>query len=147
MAMRLIGKRLDSEDGSAVVETAVLGSLIFGMIIQSIVLFGALQRAALATSAASREVGRVVVLSLGDPEAAMRARYVVITAARDHGLGDDDLAVSVSGARTRGGFLRVEVRTNVRVFGIPLLERFIPSPSIPVVATHTVRLDKYASAP
>ena len=145
--MRLIGKRLDSEDGSAVVETAVLGSLIFGLIIQSIVLFGALQRAALATSAASREVGRVVVLSLGDPEAAMRARYVVITAARDHGLGDNDLAVSVSGARTRGGFLRVEVRTNVRVFGIPLLERFIPSPSIPVVATHTVRLDKYASAP
>jgi len=147
MAMRFIGKCLDREDGSAVVETAFLGSLIFGMIIQSIVLFGALQRAALATSAASREVGRVVVLSLGDPEAVMRARYVVITAARDHGLGDDDLAVSVSGARTRGGFLRVEVRTNVRVFGIPLLERFIPSPSIPVVATHTVRLDKYASAP
>ncbi|CAB4955519.1 unannotated protein [freshwater metagenome] len=147
MAMRLIGKRVGHEDGSAVVETAFLGSLIFGLIIQSIVLFGTLQRAALATSAASREVGRVVVLSLGDPEAAMRARYVVITAARDHGLGDDDLAVSVTGERTRGGFLRVEVRTNVRVFGIPLLERFIPSPSIPVVATHTVRLDKYASAP
>jgi len=147
MAMRLLGKRVVREDGSAVVETAFLGSLIFGMIIQSIVLFGALQRAALATSAASREVGRVVVLSLGDPEAAMRARYVVITAARDHGLGDDDLAVSVTGARTRGGFLRVEVRTSVSVFGIPLLERFIPSPSIPVVATHTVRLDKYASAP
>ncbi|AKL72777.1 hypothetical protein IMCC26256_11481 [Actinobacteria bacterium IMCC26256] len=147
MAMRLIGKRVGHEDGSAVVETAFLGSLIFGVIIQSIVLFGTLQRAALATSAASREVGRVVVLSLGDPEAAMRAHYVVITAARDHGLGDDDLAVSVTGERTRGGFLRVEVRTNVRVFGIPLLERFIPSPSIPVVATHTVRLDKYASAP
>jgi len=147
MAMRLLGKRVVREDGSAVVETAFLGSLIFGMIIQSIVLFGALQRAALATSAASREVGRVVALSLGDPEAAMRARYVVVAAARDHGLGDDDLAVSVTGERTRGGFLRVEVRTNVRVFGIPLLERFIPSPSIPVVATHTVRLDKYASAP
>ena len=147
MAMRLIGKHVGREDGSAVVETAFLGSLIFGIIIQSIVLFGTLQRAALATSAASREVGRVVVLSLGDPEAAMRARYVVIAAARDHGLGDDDLAVSVTGERTRGGFLRVEVRTNVRVFGIPLLERFIPSPSIPVVATHTVRLDKYASAP
>ena len=147
MAMRLIGKHVGREDGSAVVETAFLGSLIFGIIIQSIVLFGTLQRAALATSAASREVGRVVVLSLGDPEAAMRARYVVIAAARDHGLGDDDLAVSVTGARTRGGFLRVEVRTNVRVFGIPLLERFIPSPSIPVVAAHTVRLDKYASAP
>ncbi|CAB4669969.1 MAG: hypothetical protein F2894_08095 [Actinobacteria bacterium] len=147
MAMKLIAKRVGREDGSAVVETAFLGSLIFGIIIQSIVLFGTLQRAALATSAASREVGRVVVLSQGDPEAAMRARYVVIAAARDHGLGDDDLAVSVTGARSRGGFLRVEVRTNVRVFGIPLLERFIPSPSIPVVATHTVRLDKYASAP
>ena len=147
MAMRMIAKRVGREDGSAVVETAFLGSLIFGIIIQSIVLFGTLQRAALATSAASREVGRVVVLSQGDPEAAMRARYVVIAAARDHGLGDDDLAVSVTGARSRGGFLRVEVRTNVRVFGIPLLERFIPSPSIPVVATHTVRLDKYASAP
>lgn len=147
MAMRLNAKRVGSEDGSAVVETAFLGSLIFGIIIQSIVLFGTLQRAALATSAASREVGRVVVLSQGDPEAAMRARYVVIAAARDHGIGDDDLAVSVTGARSRGGFLRVEVRTNVRVFGIPLLERFIPSPTIPVVATHTVRLDKYASAP
>ena len=147
MAMKLIAKRVGREDGSAVVETAFLGSLIFGIIIQSIVLFGTLQRAALATSAASREVGRVVVLSQGDPEAAMRARYVVIAAARDHGLGDDDLAVSVTGARSRGGFLRVEVRTNVRVFGIPLLERFIPSPTIPVVATHTVRLDKYASAP
>ena len=107
--MRLIGKHGAREDGSAVVETAFLGSLIFGIIIQSIVLFGTLQRAALATSAASREVGRVVVLSLGDPEAAMRARYVVIAAARDHGLGDDDLAVSVTGARTRGGLSLIHI--------------------------------------
>ena len=43
----------DSETGTAVVEMAILGSLIFGVLIHVLVVFGSLHRATLATSAAA----------------------------------------------------------------------------------------------
>lgn len=135
------------ERGSAVVETAFLGALLFGIVVQVLVVFGQVQRAALATASASRDVGRVVQASSTDPEAAMRARAAVVAAARDHGLDADALTTRVVGVRGRGALLRVEVATSVPLVDVPLLRPFLRRAVIPVTASHTVRLDRYASAP
>ncbi|MFM7059955.1 MAG: hypothetical protein ACKOZL_02055 [Actinomycetes bacterium] len=135
------------ERGSAVVETALLGALLFGLAVQVLVVVGQVQRAALATASASREVGRVVAASSTEAEAAWRTRAVTVTAARDHGLGDDALAVRVSGVRGRGALMRVEVSTEVPIVDVPLLGPFLRRVAVPVIAAHTVRLDRYASAP
>lgn len=135
------------ERGSAVVETAVLGALLFGIVVQILVVVGQVQRAALATSSAARDVGRVVQASATDPEAAWRARAAVVAAARDHGLAEDALVTRVGGTRVRGAFMRVEVSTTVPIVDVPLLAPVLGRVAIPVVAAHTVRLDRYASAP
>ena len=59
-----------TERGSAIVEVAVLGSLIFGVLIHVLVVFGTLHRATLATSAAAREYGRAIVVADSEAEAA-----------------------------------------------------------------------------
>jgi len=138
---------IGDERGSAVVETALLGAMLFGLVIQVLVVVGQVQRAALATASASREVGRVVVASSTEAEAAWRARAATVTAARDHGLGDDSLAVRVTGVRGRGALMRVEVSTEVPIADVPLLGPFLRRVAVPVIAAHTVRLDRYASAP
>jgi hypothetical protein len=137
----------DGERGSAVVELALLGALCFGLLIEVLVVFGHVQRAALATTAAARDAGRAVVLAGSDPEAAWRARAAVVAAERDHGLADDAITLRVTGVRDRGALLRIEASTEVRILDVPLLARFLPAPAIPVVAAHRVRLDRYASAP
>jgi len=138
---------IGDERGSAVVETALLGALLFGLVVQVLVVVGQVQRAALATASASREVGRVVEASSTEAEAAWRARAATVAAARDHGLGDDALAVRVSGVRGRGALVRVEVSTEVPIVDVPLLGPFLRRVRVPVTAAHTVRLDRYASAP
>lgn len=128
-------------------ETAFLGALLFGIVVQVLVVFGQMQRSALATASAARDVGRVVQASSTDPEAAMRARAAVVAAARDHGLDADALVTRVTGVRRRGALMRVEVSTSVPLVDVPLLRPFLGRAVIPVVASHTVRLDRYASAP
>ncbi|MFM7270325.1 MAG: hypothetical protein ACKO2C_01660 [Actinomycetes bacterium] len=136
-----------SERGSAVIELAVLGALCFGLLIEALVVFGQVQRAALATTAAARDAGRAVVVASTEPEAAWRARAAVVAAERDHGLADDAIELRVTGVRDRGALLRVEARAEVRVLDVPLLARFLPGPIIPVVAAHRVRLERFASIP
>lgn len=131
--------------GSAVAEFAVLGVFVFGVLVRVIVLFGTLERATLATSAAAREVGRVVVLAESDGDAARRGGLVVEQAARDHGLPPGSLEPRVEGAVTRGARVRVTVRTEVPVLRVPFIGAVWPSLSIPVEATHVVQVDRYRS--
>jgi hypothetical protein len=133
------------ERGSAVVEMAVLGSLIFGVLIHVIVVFGALHRATLATSAAAREYGRAVTIAESEPEAARRGDLAVVLAARNHGLPADSLHASLAGRRGRGEILVVRVRTEVPVANVPFLGDLVPGLTVPVEATHAVRIDRYRS--
>jgi hypothetical protein len=133
------------EHGSAVVEVAVLGSLVFGVLLHVLVVFGTLHRAALATSAAAREYGRAIVVADSEPEAARRGALVVAAAARNHGLTDDALHASVVGLRRRGAVLVVRVRTEVPVASFPFLGAVVPGLTVPVEATHAVRIDPYRS--
>ena len=131
--------------GSAIVEVAVLGSLIFGVLLHVLVVFGSLHRATLATSAAAREYGRAIVVADTEAEAARRGTLVVAATARNHGLAADALRASAVGLRHRGAVLVVRVRTEVPVASIPFLGSVVPGLTVPVEARHAVRLDRYRS--
>ena len=133
------------EHGTAIVEIAILGSLIFGVLIHALVVFGALHRATLATSAAAREYGRAIVVADSEAEAATRGEAAVELAGRNHGLAPGALRPSLAGLRRRGEVLVVKVRTDVPIASIPFLGSVWPGLAVPVEATHAVRLDRYRS--
>lgn len=133
------------EDGTAVVEMAILGTLVFGVLLHVLVLFGALHRATLATSAAAREYGRAIVVADGEAEAARRGEVAVALTERNHGLPAGSLAATTDGFRRRGAVLVVRVRTDVPVASVPFLGTVVPGLTVPVEATHAVRLDRYRS--
>ena len=133
------------EGGTAIVEIAILGSLIFGVLIHVLVVFGALHRATLATSAAAREYGRAIVVADSEAEAAMRGDAAVELAGRNHGLAPGALHPSLAGVRRRGEVLVVKVRTDVPIASIPFLGSVWPGLAVPVEATHAVRVDRYRS--
>lgn len=135
----------DRERGSAVVEFAVLGTLVFGVLVHVVVTFGVLHRATLATSAAAREYGRAIVVADSADEASARGELVVEQATRNHGLAPGSLHARVEGRRARGELLRVTVSADVPVFRIPFVGEVWPSLSVPVEATHVVQLDRYRS--
>jgi hypothetical protein len=134
-----------SEHGSAIIEVAILGSLVFGVLIHVLVVFGTLHRATLATSAAAREYGRVIVVADTEAEAVRRGAVAVALTARNHGLAADALHPSAVGWRRRGAVLVVRVRTEVPVASIPFLGSVVPGLTVPVEATHAVRIDRYRS--
>jgi hypothetical protein len=134
-----------SERGSAIVEVALLGSLVFGVLIHVLIVFGALHRATLATSAAAREYGRAIVIADTEAEAARRGELVIAATGRNHGLADDALHGSAVGLRRRGAVLVVRVRTDVPVASIPFIGSVVPGLTVPVEATHAVRIDRYRS--
>lgn len=131
------------ERGSAVVELTVLGTLIFGVLVHAVVLFGVIQRSSLAASAAAREVGRAAALADDDTEAAARAQLAIAQAEQNHGLEPGSLDVQVSGTVARGEKLRIFVRTVVPVAQIPFLGSVWSSLTIPVEATFVARVDRY----
>ncbi len=135
----------DAEAGTAVVEMAILGSLIFGVLIHVLVVFGSLHRATLATSAAAREYGRAIVVADSEAEAARRGDAAVELAARNHGMASGSLHASAGGFRQRGTVLVVRVRTDVPIASVPFLGSVWSGLSVPVEASHAVRLDRYRS--
>ena len=136
---------MNRERGSAIVEVAVLGSLVFGVLIHVLVVFGTLHRATLATSSAAREYGRAIVVSDSEAEAVRRGDATVALIARNHGLPADALRASAIGWRRRGAVLLVRVRTEVPVASIPFIGSVVPGLTVPVEATHAVRIDRYRS--
>lgn len=140
-------RRGTGERGSAIVEFVVLGVGLFGVLLQVIVLFGVLQRSSLATAAAAREVGRVVVLAEDDADAARRTNLTVDEATANHGLAPGSLEARISGHVARGERIRVSVSTSVPILQIPFVGPVWPSLAIPVEATHVVRVDRYRSFP
>ena len=133
------------EQGTAIVEMAILGSLIFGVLIHVLVVFGSLHRATLATSAAAREYGRAIVVADSESEAAQHGDAAVELAGRNHGLAPGALHASFGGKRRRGEVLVVRVRTDVPIANIPFIGSVWSGLSVPVEATHAVRIDRYRS--
>ncbi len=140
-----MGSRRQREQGNAIVEMAILGSLIFGVLLHVLVVFGSLHRATLATSAAAREYGRAVVVADSEADAVRRGDLAVELAGQNHGLDPGSLHAAVVGLRRRGEVLVIRVHTDVPVARIPFLGAMLPSLRVPVEATHAVRLDRYRS--
>ena len=125
----------------------MLGVVLLGVLVEVIVLFGTLQRATLATSAAAREVGRAVVLADTLDEAASHAAIVMDQAAANHGMAPESLDASVDGQLVRGARLRVTVATVVPLVRVPFIGPVWPSLSVPVESSHVVQVDRYRSFP
>lgn len=136
-----------SEQGSAVVEMAVLGSLIFGVLMQVVVLFGVAHRAALATAAAAREGGRAAVMGDTQQEASDRASIAVAQATINHGIAPEDMQMTFEGQLVRGSSLRVTARVDVPILQIPFVGPVWPSLSIPVETATVVKIDRYRGFP
>lgn len=132
--------------GAAVVEFALLGTLIFGVLTQLVVIVGMVHRATLATTAAAREAGRAVAVADGELDLARRLDAVLHSAARNHGLAPGSLVVAADGDRRRGALVRVRVRTEVPVLRVPFVGG-LPGPVLPVEAVYTLRVDRYRSLP
>ena len=120
---------------------------MFGVLVQAIVLFGVLHRATLATSAAAVSTGGRSSSPTRTGEAAARGSLVVEQAARNHGLPAGALHATVDGGAPAASCSSVHVRTEVPVFRLPFVGSVWPSVSVPVEATHAVRIDRYRSGP
>ena len=60
-------------------------------------------------------------------------------------MASGSLHASAAGFRQRGAVLVVRVRTDVPIATIPFLGSVWSGLSVPVAATHAVRLDRYRS--
>lgn len=123
----------------------MLGIVLLGVLVEVIVMFGTLQRATLATSAAAREVGRAVVLSESVEDASERSGVVLAQVERNHGLRAGSLHPSIDGPLARGQRIRVTVSTEVPLVRIPFIGPVWPSLSVPVSSSHVVQVDRYRS--
>ena len=145
MSGRIPHRDRSAEDGSAVVEMAVLGTLVFTLLIQLIVAFGAVQQAMLAAASAARDAGRAVSLAVDDADASARAGLALRIAARNHGLDARALHVDVHGLVVRDGVVTITVATDVPLIHLPALGAVWKGLALPVSARATVRIDRFRS--
>jgi Flp pilus assembly pilin Flp len=135
--------RRGDERGVAVVEMALLGTLVFGLLVQLLVMLATAQRAVFAATAAAREVGRAVVLADGEDAANARAATVLAQVERNHGMAAGALHPSIDGAVVRGGIVTIAVRTQVPLLRLPGVGAVFPGFALPVEATYRARVDQY----
>jgi hypothetical protein len=115
------------------------------MLVQAIVLLASVQRAALATAAAAREVGRSVLLAANATDAQVRADRSLAAIAADHGFARHQFDVAVDRGGAVGDRITVDVRTDVPVLRLPILGAVWPSLAVPVHASFTGDVDRYRS--
>ncbi|MGH9024416.1 MAG: hypothetical protein ACRDV9_15215 [Acidimicrobiia bacterium] len=141
---RATERRLRDHRGSAVVEMAVLGSLLLAGLSQAVVGAGAVQRMAFATSLAAREGGRAAMLA-NDPAHARAVLDAVVTeVVRNHGLARDSVVVAVTGGLTRGGRFSVSVTGRVEVARLAF-GGASGAIAVPVQGRWAARVDSYRS--
>ena len=133
------------DEGSAVIEMAVLGTLVFVVLVQLVVAFGLVQQATLAAAAAARDAGRGVSLAGDDTDAAARAGLAVRTAARNHGLDASRFRWNVEGPVARDGTVTVTVETAVPLIRVPALGAVWRGFAMPVSARVRVHIDRFRS--
>ena len=87
----------------------------------------------------------MVVLANSETDANRLGAAVVENAARNHGFPAGALRPRLEGPVARGQELRVTVHTEVDVVRLPFVGSLLPSLSVPVEATHLVKVDRYRS--
>lgn len=105
------------------------------------------QRAAYGANASTREAARVFIRASSTADGERRAEAAALITLADHGIdpGAGELSISCSATPclTPGATVQVTYRTRVP---LPLLPALAPEglASIPVTATHTQVVDRYA---
>ena len=133
--------------GAAMVETLLLGLILLVPLIWTLSVLSELHRAALATTAAAREAGFDAARAATPAEAGQRVEAAVAAAFANHGIDPARAEVVWTSARLeRGGALELRVAYEVPVLWAPFLGS-VSEPSIPVTASHVVRVDPYRSRP
>ena len=136
-----------SDAGSAVVEFSLLAVLTLVPLLALITTAFSVQRASFALTAAARESVRAIVLADSGSQGSARGRLMMRTVVTDQGLPASRVAFALR-CSTRpclspGGSVRVDLRTSVRVVGLPRL--FGRSVAVPVTATASAVVDQYRS--
>jgi len=139
---------LISERGAALIETVLLGLILIVPLIWALGVLGALQRGALAATAAAREAGLDAARATDAASADRAVVAAVATAFRNQGLDPKEARVrwTVGSRFARGAAVEVEVRWPVTVLQAPLLGE-VSGPSVWVEARHVARVDLYRSRP
>lgn len=129
-----------TQRGSALVEFQVLGLLLLLPLVYVLVAALDVQRTVFGATQAAREAGRVAVVT-GQESA---ARYAAARALRDQGVepASADVSLLCQDCDGPAGAVVVTVAAVVR---LPFLPDVLSGPlGIPVTATHTAPLDRYA---
>ncbi len=145
-ASRLTG----SDAGSALIEFAFLGVVLFVPLVYLVLSVFAVQRAAYGATAAAREAGRAWATAADDAEGRQRAYAAAALALGDQGLGLRPSQLTVDCPSTPclspGATLTVRVDTRVPLPLVPeLLGRDLAS--VAVSARHDAVVDAYRGFP
>lgn len=135
----------DDQRGQALIETLLLGLMLIAPLLWGLGVLADLHRAALASTAAAREVGFELGRSTTTRTASLTAQRVVDQAFRDHGLDPSraKLEMSLSGLE-RGAPIQIVLSFPVDVFSAPFLGRVADS-SIWIHAKSVARVDPFRS--
>ena len=132
------------ERGSALLETILLGLLLFIPLLWALGVLSELHRSSLASTAAAREAGFDAVRMSDRATASDAIDRAVERAFRNHGLDPSQVRVEWRGNKDlqRGSAVRIVVEYPVSVLSAPFLGR-VSSLSIWVRTEHVARVDPY----
>ena len=133
------------DDGNAMVEFSFLGVLLLIPLIYVVLAALAVQRAAFAVTAASRDAGRAFVTAPAGSDSEARAEQAARLVLRDHGLSllPNALRITCSAdpCLTPGAVVHVEITYVVALPGVAAIAG--SAASIPVSAHHDEHVDRF----
>ena len=135
---------MTGQRGFALLETILLGLLLFIPLLWALGVLAELHRSSLASTAAAREAGFDAVRMSDRATASDAIDRAVERAFRNHGLDPSQVRVEWRGNKDlqRGSAVRIVVEYPVSVLSAPFLGR-VSSPSIWVRTEHVARVDPY----
>jgi hypothetical protein len=134
---------MNTERGSSLVETIVLGLLFMAPLLWGLGVLAELHRTALASTAAVREAGDQAAASATAAEARAAIESAVAEALSDHGLDPHlaDVRLTSGASLERGMLVEISLTYPVRVFSLAGAS----TPAINVTAHHVTTVEPYAS--
>lgn len=131
-----------SDRGSSLIESLILGVLTLLPVAFMVVEFGVIQRASIGVSAASREAGRTFVTARTTGEAESRARAAADSVMAIHRLDPSRATVRIAGELKRGSEVRVEVAYRTPEVPVPI---FGAIPAMTLSSVHVETVDRHRS--
>ncbi|MCW4386592.1 hypothetical protein OH146_12490 [Salinibacterium sp. SYSU T00001] len=151
--LRLWSEARRDDTGSASLEFLTAGTLLLVPMVYLIVALSALQSGSLAVESAARHAARTYVEAPTTDAAALRAERAVAFALADHGLDPSAGSIRIScspnpaDCLTRLGIVTVTVETQIAMPLVPAALAVDTPLSIPVRATASQQVSRFAELP